>query len=450
MIQLTRKVFSDLAICMIGFGVCMGVVFPFFVTFMGVPHSLVKTSWFFAACIFAGILVGAFNIVLARVVIGRRLRLLSERMRFVESNLRQIALDGDLGRCSPEDCFVPVDSDDEIGESAQAFNHLVEALTFSHETEAAVRDFNRVLGSQLELDVLCAQALEHLIQQTGASGGAILVEADGDLSVLASHGIHSPEELKLSDHVRLAMRTEKRQEISLPENIVLQSVLAVFRPTEVLIDPLLYKGVPLGATVLASSTDFNKQLRSRLDLLLHGLALALNNALAHDRLQRLAAIDPLTGVYNRRFGMARLHEEFGRSVRQAVPLGVVMFDIDHFKSVNDTYGHLVGDRVLSRIAKLCRPIMRQGDVVVRYGGEEFLAILPAASKGDVRMVGERLRRAVEEAAVKDGEQLIHVTISIGGTSYPELDVQGEEELVKQADQALYAAKESGRNRVIVN
>ena len=323
MIQLTRKVFTDLAICMIGFGVVMGVVFPFFVTFMGVPHTLVKTPWFFAACILAGILVGAFNIVLAKVVIGRRLRLLSDRMGFVESNLRQIALDGDPDRCSPEDCFVPVNSDDEIGESAQAFNHLVEALTFSHETEAAVRDFNRVLGSQLELDVLCAQALEHLIQQTGASGGAILVETDGDLSVVASHGIRSPAEIIDSDHVRLAMRTEKRQKISLPEDIPLQSVLADFQPREVLIDPLLYKGVPLGAMVLASSTDFNEQLSSRLDLLRHGLALALNNALAHDRLQRLAAIDPLTGVYNRRFGMARLREEFGRSVRQALPLGVL-------------------------------------------------------------------------------------------------------------------------------
>ena len=127
-----------------------------------------------------------------------------------------------------------------------------------------------------------------------------------------------------------------------------------------------------------------------------------------------------------------------------------MFDIDHFKSVNDTYGHLVGDRVLSRIAKLGRPVLRHGDVVMRYGGEEFVAILPAASKEDVRGVGERLRRVVEEAAIKDGEQLIQVTISIGGTSYPELDVKEEQELLKHADQALYSAKESGRNRVIVN
>ena len=449
MVRLTRKVFTDLAIWMIGFGLMMGVVFPFFVTIMGVPSSLVLTWWFFAACISAGIVVGAVNIGLARVVIGRRLRLLSARMGMVETNLREMARSGDMEKCTPQECFVEIDSDDELGESALAFNHLVEALTFSHQTEAAVRGFNDVLASQLDLELLTNQALELLIQHSGASAGAILVETDGDLSVSASYGIGSPEQLAATDHVRRALRVESRQIVSVPEDVVVQGVLVEFGPREVLVDPLFFKHVPLGAIVLASAGVFSGEIRTRIDLFCQGLSLALNNALAHDRLQRLAAIDPLTGLYNRRFGMGRLHEEFGRAVRQSVPLGVIMFDIDHFKSVNDTYGHLVGDRVLSRIAKLSRSVMREGDIMIRYGGEEFLAVLPAASRDDIRNVGERLRRLVAEASIKDGDQSISVTISIGGTSYPEIDVEGEQDLVKLADEALYAAKESGRNRLIV-
>jgi two-component system, cell cycle response regulator len=449
MVRLTRKVFTDLAIWMIGFGLMMGVVFPFFVTIMGVPSSLVLTWWFFAACIAAGVVVGGVNIGLARAVIGRRLRVLSARMGMVETNLREIARSGDIERCTPQECSVDIDSDDELGESALAFNHLVEALTFSHQTEAAVRGFNEVLTSQLDLEVLTHQALEQLIQHTGASAGAILVEMEGELHVSASYGMEAPNKLAANDHVRRALRVESRQVVSIPDDVVVEGILANFRPREVLVDPLSYKHVPLGAVVLASTGVFSEQIRTRLDLFCQGLSLALNNALAHDRLQRLAAIDPLTGVYNRRFGMARLHEEFGRAVRQTVPLGVLMFDIDHFKSVNDTYGHLVGDRVLLRIAKLSRSVMREGDIMIRYGGEEFLAVLPAASRDDVRDVGERLRRLVAEASIRDGDQSISVTISIGGTSYPETDVEGEQELVKLADEALYAAKESGRNRVIV-
>jgi hypothetical protein len=156
----------------------MGIVFPFFVTVMGVPSSLVLTWWFFAACISAGIVVGGVNIGLARLVIGRRLRVLSARMGMVATNLREIARSGDLKDCTPQECFVEIDSEDELGESALAFNHLVEALTFSHHTEAAVRGFNEVLSSQLELEVLTNQALEQLIQHTGASAGAILVEIE--------------------------------------------------------------------------------------------------------------------------------------------------------------------------------------------------------------------------------------------------------------------------------
>jgi len=117
-----------------------------------------------------------------------------------------------------------------------------------------------------------------------------------------------------------------------------------------------------------------------LNATLPGLAVALNNSLNHQDLQRVAALDPLTGVYNRRFGLQRLTEEFGRSVRSGDPLGVLMLDLDHFKAVNDTYGHLVGDRVLQTVVRAARQILREGDVLLRYGGEEFIIVLPGAGR----------------------------------------------------------------------
>ncbi len=171
--------------------------------------------------------------------------------------------------------------------------------------------------------------------------------------------------------------------------------------------------------------------------------------LAHDRLQRLAALDPLTGVFNRRFGLGRLHEEFERSIRSSIPLGLLMLDIDHFKSVNDTYGHQVGDRILKSVASIIRSILREGDILVRYGGEEFLAILPAASSEDLRLIGERIRRATEESAHPEGDQTIRVTISIGGAAYPNQNVEKESSLLQLADDSLYKAKETGRNKVVV-
>lgn len=449
MIRLTRKVFTDLAIWMTGLGLVMGLVFPFFVVMMGVPADYVLTPWFFAATMTAGFIVGGTNIWLARDVVGSRLHILADRMRFVETNLMEISRTGDMNKCTPEACHIPVDSEDEIGESGKAFNYLVEALAASHKRDAAVRSFSAMLASQLDLDILVNKSLQELMLHTGSDAGALLIATEGQMKLASSQGIRTPDLLKSSDHVRLALQSQKRLSVALPNDVAVEGVLTDFRPREVIVDPVLYKGVPLGAIILASAAGFTDEARSRLDLFGQGVALAMNNALTHDRLQKLAALDPLTGIYNRRFGMARLSEEFSRAVRMSGTLGVMMFDIDHFKKVNDTYGHLAGDRVLIQVTKTARAALREGDILMRYGGEEFLVILPAASKENSRDVGERLRRMVEETSVADADQVIRVTISIGITSYPEFDVSDEQELVKRADEALYSAKETGRNKVVL-
>lgn len=447
--RITRKVFHDLAIWMMAIGLSTGLIFPVFVILLGVPREVALSSFFFAACIVAGVLVGIINYCLTRQVVGIRLRQLASGMRHVEENLQSMSFTNDLSRCTSKNCSITVDSDDEIGDSAAAFNRLVKALTISMQTQTAVRSFSEMLTSQLEIESLSENALHQFFEHTGAAGGLIIYESDGELKLAASQGIRNPESVLASDHVKVVVRTGERQILTIPRGVLIEGVLTEFRPGEILVSPITYKSIPLGILVLATGSSFGEDHLIRINLFLQGLGLALNNALIHDRLQRLAALDPLTGIYNRRFGLGRLHEEFGRAVRANTPLGILMLDIDHFKVVNDTYGHLVGDRLLKSVCGLARSALREGDVLLRYGGEEFLAVLPAASATDLRLIAERLRRSIEDSAVAEGEMSVRVTLSVGGASYPNQKVDREDSLIQLADEALYRAKESGRNRVVI-
>ena len=448
--RITRKVFTDLAIWMIAFGLGIGIVFPFFVMLLGVPAQTALTIPFFLACLGAGAASGVINFSLARMVVGSRLKILAKAMKHIEENLMTMTTTGDMTQCTAEECLIVVDSEDEIGESATAFNRLVEALAHSMETQAAVRSFSQMLTSQLELEGLAQQALQQFIEHTGASGGAILCESGGELNVAASHGMKDVELLAQSDHVRYAVRTGDSQLVRLPDDVQVDGVMANFRPSEIVILPATYKSIPLGVVILATTGSFDADAQTRMELFRQNFGLALNNAVAHNRLQRLAALDPLTGVYNRRFGLTRLHEEFDRAVRMNAPMGVIMMDIDHFKQVNDTYGHLVGDRILIAVTRVAKTILRDGDVLIRYGGEEFLAVLPAASSEDLRLIGERLLRAIEDTSVAEGSQTIRVTVSLGAAAYPNQNVAKEDALVQLADEALYQAKDTGRNRLVLS
>lgn len=165
-----------------------------------------------------------------------------------------------------------------------------------------------------------------------------------------------------------------------------------------------------------------------------------------DAFEQLACVDGLTGVYNRRHFLTLAEIEWSRFQRYRRPLALLMVDIDHFKSVNDRYGHDVGDTVIKSVAQMLQCHRRASDIVGRLGGEEFALMLPEATLDNAATVGERLRRFVEEAAVKAGEIILSVTVSIGASASDD-GTAGVEALLKQADVALYQAKHSGRNRV---
>jgi diguanylate cyclase (GGDEF)-like protein len=163
----------------------------------------------------------------------------------------------------------------------------------------------------------------------------------------------------------------------------------------------------------------------------------------------LSRTDPLTGVTNRRDFMEILTREFARARRYNVPLTCILVDLDHFKNVNDTFGHLVGDSVLIEAARALSRNVRQIDVVARYGGEEFAIILPSTTAEGAEEVAARCRKSIEEALVTVSGQAVRVTASFGVATYPEVDVQDCAALIHQADVALYRAKSEGRNRVVV-
>ncbi len=165
-------------------------------------------------------------------------------------------------------------------------------------------------------------------------------------------------------------------------------------------------------------------------------------------LERLSQYDDLTGLYNRRHFMSLAHQEFGRSRRYGNPLTTLMLDVDHFKRINDTYGHPVGDQVLKALGRQILDGLRGIDIAGRLGGEEFAVMLPETSIGQAIMVAERLRSQIVSAPVTlaDG-QCVAYTLSIG-IAVLTAEHEGLDHLLQQADQALYAAKEHGRNRVV--
>ncbi len=166
----------------------------------------------------------------------------------------------------------------------------------------------------------------------------------------------------------------------------------------------------------------------------------LADARAH--IEQIAITDELTGLFNRRHLLSRFTQEFEQGKRMQTDLSCIIVDIDHFKSVNDEHGHLAGDDVLKEIAKLFKGIVRAYDIVGRYGGEEFLVILPDSNLEQAWNFAERMRMKVKETMIAD----VAVTISLGVTSLQEGD-SSIDDLIKRSDSALYAAKNTGRDRV---
>jgi diguanylate cyclase (GGDEF)-like protein len=233
-------------------------------------------------------------------------------------------------------------------------------------------------------------------------------------------------------------------------------VVAKAREEELFIDPdasfvrsiacipmMVYSDVigVINVTNKLADTGFTDEDVELLKAVADQAAVAINKA----QLWEMAVTDSLTGLFVRRYFMVKFQEEFHRAERYSKILSVVMADIDRFKKINDTYGHTTGDRVLKIIANFFQKNVRDVDIISRYGGEEFVILLPEADKEEAYTVSERLRKKLCELEIDD---LPKLSISLGISSYPE-DGGDIEMLIKKADAAMYAAKQSGRNRVVI-
>lgn len=214
--------------------------------------------------------------------------------------------------------------------------------------------------------------------------------------------------------------------------------------------PILIKGKVAGfINLMSRATHYYTQEHAlRLLTFTNLAAIAIEKANLFNQLNYLAQTDPLTGIANRRQLLDRGEEEISRSRRYRTPLSVLMLDIDHFKLVNDTFGHHLGDQVLIVIAVTCSKLLRNIDLIGRYGGEEFAILLPETNAAQAEIAAERLRKGILNETVTTHAGYIRVTVSIGIAELTPED-KSFMALLDRADQALYKAKQSGRNQVVV-
>ena len=209
------------------------------------------------------------------------------------------------------------------------------------------------------------------------------------------------------------------------------------------------EGLRIGADDYIAKPFDERELLARVEAMLRIKKSHDDLTAARDRLARLAAQDELTGLYNVRYLHARLTEEYKRSERHRDPLALAMIDVDHFKQVNDRFGHAVGDNVLREVGARLRAAVREIDIVTRYGGEEFVVLLPSTHLAGALTVGERIGASLRDRPFDAGGKPIQVTASVGLALFPSRGVTSKETLLRSADRALYRAKDEGRDRICV-
>jgi len=246
------------------------------------------------------------------------------------------------------------------------------------------------------------------------------------------------------------------------DRMTLQVEKRKLRPKQMMMDPkatlkshltlpLTVEGEILGCISLNSDQPnaFDAQDLQFLSVIGYQMAATLKHFQRFSSIKNIAIYDTLTGLYNRRYFEEKLGVDAQKSFHGGTPLSLVMVDLDHFKKVNDAFGHTEGDQVLCKISSLLKNSVRKKDTVARYGGEEFILILPEAGLEESFVIAERIRRLVERTSFEVGQAQVNLTVSMGISHFPSHRAKSKEELIKMADRALYDAKRGGRNKVCI-
>ena len=311
-------------------------------------------------------------------------------------------------------------------------NDMARALTRTLDPEAVAGDLPRLAAEVFDAD-RCAAAFT-----SEESGLRMPPPFDAEPSDWAT-----PARLDAERQALLRAISEKKPAVA--------SQAAGF-DADAMVVPMVIGDEVLGAIAFANRPP--KPPFSEADLLLAELigqqaASALENARLFRKVQQLAQTDTLTGVASRSHFYAIAERQLLSALRYSRPMALIMFDADHFKRVNDTYGHPAGDRVLAALAEAAKRILRAPDLICRYGGEEFLILLPEVNLTQARIVAERIRQRAAATHVKTEKGDVTVTISLGVASVENGEEVSLDALIERADRALYAAKRAGRNRTVL-
>jgi diguanylate cyclase (GGDEF)-like protein len=354
---------------------------------------------------------------------------------------------------------VDVDSSDDVGELARSFNRMAASIDDKTSRLHALNEVALIVTSSLSLSEILDQIMLYGMPLAGARGVCIAFydEASKSFPNRVTRGLSDRYVGKMSFPLGgLADEVMRRSEpvrcgdgpnASFPlwEEARAEGIRSVVGL------PLASDRDRLGVILFYRDDrdDFSFEDVELIRTFSHLATHAIQNARLHERTVDMAETDALTGLYNRRKLEQRLREEIQRSQRSRKPLALLLLDIDHFKKVNDTYGHTAGDAVLKALASTFRHEIRDIDLVARIGGEEFMFLLPDTDAELAQRVGERIRRALTVLTITaPADERLHVTASVGIACYP-LHANNAESLIANADRALYAAKQMGRNRVLM-
>ena len=336
-----------------------------------------------------------------------------------------------------------------------------ELTAFSREA-SRFSETDDLLQSCLTLEEACAVIIRHIESELPVTSGSIYAIDDSHriLEAVAAWGKPGIADDGFATTDCWALR---RGRVNISIGPSAQLVCAHISPPEPLYAmcvPMMAQGDMLGALYIQLGKEENEQKIAVEPLgesqerivktLAEHLALAMSSLKLRETLRTQSIRDPLTNLFNRRYLEETLEREVARAVRQKAPLCVMMIDVDHFKTFNDSFGHEAGDVLLRELGQLFRTKLRAGDIACRYGGEEFTMVLTEASPEGVKERAEELRKAVADARFDyQGQSLESVTISVGVACSPEQGTTPDT-LLRAADKALYRAKDEGRNRVVAS
>jgi two-component system cell cycle response regulator len=357
---------------------------------------------------------------------------------------------------------IEVRSKDEVGRLALAFNAMTDDLrgyvgqleASRDELQSGLARLGDTLSSTHDLDRILNVVLESAMASTRASGGMVLLltPSRDQLVLAASHGLDVPLDLRLevgdgvSGRVALSGDAVRGHLGDGPGE--LRPADAEPGGTSVIAVPLKSSGTVIGVLDLfgsAASGGFDENDLATIRTFASQATVAVDNVLLHEEAQRLSITDGLTGLWNYRYFTLTVGKEIERAARFSRPLALLMLDLDHFKDVNDTFGHQRGDAVLVELAGRIRAEVRDVDTVARYGGEEIVVVLPETDHAGAAQLAERICEAVRRRPFGEpGVPLIHLTVSAGGAVFPDHGLAASV-LLKRADEALYTSKRSGRD-----